>query len=193
MEFNAHTDPIAIVLSALKLRQSADLMDRYSEPYVVVVGMDANSGSEPGFHTQVVEFSNVRAWQPLVPAGEGILLYGPANPGAFVALSVAIMESDADVREAGQRLEQRVAQAAQSMQAASLYAASPGAAAARALAERVLHRVAAQMMENRDDMLLTLSGCWLRDRPVPYGINGFSVHHNDFAEATLKVIPLPAG
>lgn len=193
MKFDPQCDNIAIVLSALKLRQSADFMDSYSEPYVMVVGMDETSADGARFHSQLNAFSNVRAYQPLVAAGEGLLLYGPANPGAFVTLSVAIMESDAEIRQAGQDLQAWVSQAAQHIGVASLLATNPGATTARSLVEQLLGRIASRMRDNQDDNLLTVSGCWFRDRPVPYNINSFSVHHNDFAEATLKVIPLPPG
>lgn len=193
MKFDPQRDCIAIVLSALKLRQSADGLDRYSEPYVMVVGLEDTAGGETRFHCQLNAYSNVRAYQPLVAAGEGILLYGPANPGAFVTLSVAIMESDADIRQAGQSLAAWVSQAAERVGAFSLLAAQPGAVTARAVVEEVLGLVAKRMGDNQDDTLLTINGCWFRDRPVPYNIDSFSVHNNDFAEATLKVIPLAAG
>ena len=40
--------------------------------------------------------------------GDGHLLYGPANPGEFVALSVLIMECDRDMRKLGEELDRVV-------------------------------------------------------------------------------------
>ena len=43
-------------------------------------------------------FPKVRPKSTVTMLGDGHLLYGPKQPGEFVALSVLMMESDADIR-----------------------------------------------------------------------------------------------
>lgn len=190
MNFDPSNDNIAIVLSALKLRQTSDGLDPYNEPYLIVLAMDENDAGQARLSYHLQEFHNVREYQPMVPAGEGVMLYGPANPGAFVTLTVALMESDEDIREAGAQIQALITRVNADLQTTNLSKILPGVAAAEAFLHAVLGEVAGVLVENRDDYLLTISGTWLRDTPTPYKIGSFTTHHNDFAEATLKVVPL---
>jgi len=72
-------------------------------------------------------FPKVRKGATVRMLGDGHLLYGPANPGEFVAMSVLIMESDRDLRTLGDELDKIV-----KSKAVDLGVKAPGSAPGRA-------------------------------------------------------------
>ncbi|MCT4706401.1 hypothetical protein MUA03_10855 [Enterobacteriaceae bacterium H16N7] len=190
MNFDPACDNIAIVLSALKLRKSSDGLDKYNEPYIVVLAMDEHDAGNTRLAYQLKEFHNVKAYEQIILAGDGVMLYGPANPGSFVTLSVMVMESDEDFKAVGAQIDSVITRLNAGLPTTNVAKMQPGVAAAEMILQTALGELADVLSGNKDDYLLTVSGTWLRDTPTPYKIGSFSTHHNDFAEATLKVVPL---
>jgi hypothetical protein len=132
----------------------------------------------------------VKVYELAVVPDNAILLYGPENPGDFVTLNLALMESDADIRMAGENLDAFISDAANKTQASTLLAANPTVSVAIKVAEEMLALIARKMMKNDDDKVMLIHDSWLRDSPIPYDINHHKIHANDFAEMTLRVMPM---
>jgi hypothetical protein len=80
----------------------------------------------------------VKVYELAVVPDNAILLYGPENPGDFVTLNLALMESDADIRMAGENLDAFISDAANKTQASTLLAANPTVSVAIKVAEEML-------------------------------------------------------
>jgi len=125
--------------------------------------------------------------------GDGHLLYGPKNPGKFVALSVLLMESDGDMRELGETIEGIVKSSTVELGIATITLASPGSSAILGILKELTQLVAGQLKHNRDDELYRTEGTFLRDHAVPYHVNRlYTGLGNDYVDLSMKVIPLSA-
>ncbi|MGH1346274.1 MAG: hypothetical protein ACRBN8_32205 [Nannocystales bacterium] len=122
--------------------------------------------------------------------GDGHLVYGPANPGEWVAVSVLLMESDAGIRRAGVSLNSLVSSAAQEAGLKALLSSNPTVLAVGTAVEVVANLVSQTLMANRDDSLLRVQGAFLRGGSVPYDINRKFTRRNRTAALDVKVIPL---
>jgi hypothetical protein len=122
--------------------------------------------------------------------GDGHLLYGPANPGLFVALSVLVMESDSDLRALGQQLTDLVKSKAVELGVNAVLAANPGHAAVLGVLKELTQHVAGSLKNNRDDELYRTDGVFLRDLPNPYHVDREYTFGNEWAEVAIKIIAL---
>ena len=122
--------------------------------------------------------------------GDGHIVYGPKNPGEFVAVSILIMESDKDVQDFGKALEEIVKSNAVKLGISAIVAANPGSAAILGIIKEMTQLLAGFLKNNKDDELFRTEGTFLRGHPVPYHINRSYELGNDFIKINLDVLPL---
>lgn len=189
MSFNPSSDSIAVTVPYFSLLKSSDLgRGAHNEPYIVSVAID-----DHGVGNQAVSFNNtvfprMRPGDRIDMIGDGHLLYGPRNPGAFVAFSVLVLESDEDL---DQKLAVVVKQASESTDLKTILAGiASRASAALAGVNSAMALVAKLLAKNKDDELFRTGGTLLRDRQPPYQINRQFTNSNEYVELAVKVIPL---
>ncbi len=196
MTFDKMSSKIAITMSEFTLLRSADtVFETYNEPYIVSMAIDAGGKAKSAIDFNFMPFPKVRPNSTVSMLGDGHLLYGPKNPGEFIALSVLMMESDSDMRERGELVKEIVQSRAADLGLKALIAASPGHAAIIGILKELTTFVAGQLANNRDDELFRTEGSFLRDIPNPFHINRQYKQRNDYVEVSLKIIPLetPSG
>jgi hypothetical protein len=196
-EFNPMKDKIAVMLRAFTIRRGVGLGDRkYSEPYFICIAIPESGNAK----LDKVELSTryhpkTRRGVKQEMAGEGIQIYGPANPGEYLAFSILVMESDEDVRKAGETIEELVkSNFAKALGKVVAGVATPTAAVALEVAERLVREVARLMSKDKDDELFYLPGSLLRDvlgeGKVPYQVQEVLTRSNDHVELEIQVLPI---
>ena len=153
--------------------------------------------AENGFSTQQLNFvtkdyPNTRRNDLREFKGEGMRVYGPDNPGAFLVFEVLVMESDADVRKVGETLEEIVNSSEVKTTLGLLTAGNPTLAIAERVMSTISGMVANQLKKNKDDELLRVHGTLLRDvmgtEDLPFRV-GQQIHDsNDAAEVAFEVL-----
>ena len=194
MPFDPMLDTIAITIPRFTLRKHADaIMTTYNEPYLVSLCVDESGSAIPAIDCSVMPFPKVKAGTTVQMLGDGHLLYGPRNPGSFVALSVLVMESDDDLRATGAALQEIVHHQAVSLGLQAILAANPGSAAVLGILKELTQLVAGRLKNNKDDELFRIEGTFLRDHAVPYHVNRtYTGLGNDFVDLSLNILPLQA-
>lgn len=187
---DSRNDPIAITIPRFSLLKKADRFDRYSEPYIVSMAFDANDRVEPVIDFNFMPFPKVAKGGTVTMLGDGHLIYGPANPGEFLAMSVLIMECDHDIRAAGRFAEEALRSSAADLAMKALLSANPGAYGVVSILKELTGFIAARLKANKDDELFRISGSFLRGHPVPYHVGREYEHSNDYVAVTTRVIPL---
>ncbi len=191
MIFNPQDSKIAITLSELTLLETSEpWFDSYSEPYILSVAIDSTGNANPEISFNFMPFPKVRRKATVTMLGDGHLLYGPKNPGEFVALSILIMESDADMQERGRILKELVESKAVELGLKTIIISNPGSAAIVGVLKELTSFIAGVLSKNGDDELFRLEGSFLRDQPNPYHINRIYTQLNEFVKVSLKIIPL---
>jgi hypothetical protein len=191
MTFDRYVSRIAITLSQFTLLQRGDsIFDRYSEPYIVSFAIDASNVGENTLSFNFMPFPKVHPGSTITMLGDGHLLYGPTNPGEFVALSLLLMESDKDMRETGDNIRQLVSGKAADLGLKAVMLANPGSAAIVSLLKELTAFTAGRLARDGDDELFRTEGSFLRDQPNPYHINRSYKQRNDFIELELRIISL---
>ena len=122
--------------------------------------------------------------------GDGHIIYGPKQPGEFVAVSILIMESDRDIREIGTQVEEIVKSKAVDLGIKAIVATNPGAAATLGILKELTQIIAGLLKNNKDDELYRVEGTFLRDYMVPYHINRSYEVSNNYVNMNLNVLPL---
>ncbi|MBR8828468.1 MAG: hypothetical protein DSM107014_11315 [Gomphosphaeria aponina SAG 52.96 = DSM 107014] len=198
MTFNAQTDKIAITIPSFSIKKTADhiLLEEVSDlltiqPYLVTLAIDSNGITQKSLEFNLAEYPNTHRGDTVIMLGDGHLVYGPENPGEFVAISVLLMESDSNARDLGETLSEIVLQT-QSNEFLDLANAALNVQAQMVTKSlSTLTQVITNRLKNeKDDFLLNTSGTFLRDMSTPYGINRQITRNNDLAELSFKVIPL---
>jgi hypothetical protein len=196
MTFDKNKDKIAVTIPYFKLLASSDGARKknnfYNEPYVVSVAVDAQGKASPLLDFSTMPFPKVHKGQSVEMLGNGHLVYGPKNPGEFLAVSVLIMESDADVRARGERLERFVQSKAVELGLGAVMAANATAGSALAILKELTQFIAGWLKDNGDDELMRTEGTFLRDDVVPYHVNRRYQRANDFIDLAVQIIPLEA-
>ncbi|MBL0570263.1 hypothetical protein [Aeromonas hydrophila] len=191
MIFNPQDSKIAITLSELTLLETSEpWFDSYSEPYILSVAIDSTGNANPEISFNFMPFPKVRRKATVTMLGDGHLLYGPKNPGEFVALSILIMESDADMQERGRIMKELVESKAVELGLKAIILSNPGSAAIVGVLKELTSFIAGVLSKNGDDELFRLEGSFLRDQPNPYHINRIYTQLNEFVKVSLKIIPL---
>lgn len=191
MPFDRNNSKIAITLPEFTLLKSADsFLERYSEPYIISFAIDKSEKASPEINFNFMPFPKVRKNTTVTMLGDGHLIYGPKNPGDFIAMSVIMMESDADMRERGEFIKKITKSKAANLGIKAVVAANPGSAAVVAMLKELTLFVASELAMNGDDELFKTEGAFLRDLPNPYHIDRSYKHRNDYVEVSIKIIAL---
>jgi len=194
MPFDPTTDNIAITIPKFTLKKNSDgIFARYNEPYIVSLAVDEQGSANPKIDFNIMPFPKVRPGNTVTMLGDGHLLYGPKNPGEYVALSVLIMESDDDMKDLGGKIVGVVESKAVDLGLSAIIAASPGAAAILGILKALTEHVAGELKNNKDDELFRIEGTFLRDHSVPYHINRqYTGLGNEYIDMSMNIIPLDA-
>jgi len=197
MSFDRTKDKIAVTIPKIKLRLSADgLLPKSTwydnEIYFVSVAVDAKGASQKQIEFGHAYWPAIRRFEECHMTGHGALVYGPKNPGEFVAYSILVMESDEDVRRTGARAKEALGIAGRVLDLASLLPAIKTYATALSVAKTIGEFVAGQMTKKEDDRLIKVEGVHLRDYGVPYNINRTFTHKSRWVEIHDKVLALDA-
>ncbi len=192
MSFDSTKDKIAITIPEFTLKKNADgFFNKYNEPYIVSLAVDESGKANPTIEFNFMPFPKVRHGNTVKMLGDGHLLYGPKNPGNFVAVSVLFMESDSDMRELGKGLEGIVKSKAAELGIGTLIKANPGSAAILGILKEATQLIAGILKNNKDDELFRIEGSFLRDHPTPYHVNRkYENLGNDYIDVSMQVIPL---
>ncbi len=201
MTFNPTQDKIAITIPQFTLKkpslgQGIDPLFEiwpdgvFNEPYFISLAIDSYGIKQKSLEFNFTEYPNVRAGETVTMLGDGSLVYGPKNPGAFVAVSVAFLEMDQDVRDAGKFIQHAISSKAAELGLKALLATNPGAGVVATFLKELIRFVAASVADNKDDFLLRTEGVFLRDTSVPYCVNRSFQRSNEFLDMSLQVIPL---
>ncbi|MEM7628564.1 MAG: hypothetical protein AAF995_02600 [Planctomycetota bacterium] len=206
MPFDKHASKIAITIPYFHLvgdpnpkgpfRFGERARDgKYNEIAFVTMAIDANGVVQRQLDFNVADFPNVRVGDRQDMLGHGTLIYGPRNPGDFVAVSVLAIERDRDVRDLGKSVEQIVKSKAVELGAGAAMAANPTAGLVVTILRELTELVARSMQENKDDRIYWTNGTYFRDRLVPYDVERqlntrVEVAGNHLIEFGIKVIEL---
>lgn len=190
--FNPQEDKIAIVINEFTLRKNPDWPFRYSEPYIVSMAIDQAGANTPAIDFNILPFPKVRRDDTITFDGQGHLIYGPANPGEFVAYTILFIESDSDMRNLGQAIQDIIVSEAAQKGMKRLLASLPTFSNAGMLLLQLADTIAAQMKKNKDDELYRRNGTLLRDVNPPYDISASFEGSNDFIRSKVSVVPLTA-
>lgn len=191
--FDKNTDKIAIAIKEFTLLRNVDWerpFDCYSEPYIVSVAIDSSGASTPSIDFNVKPFARVRRGDTITFDGQGHLIYGPKNPGEFVAYSMLFMESDQDVRDFGQMIGDIISSEAINLGLKAILAANPTWNLAITITEKLIDVIASTMKAKKDDELFRRNGTLLRDVEPPYDILRSYIGRNDTIECKTSIIAL---
>ena len=201
MPFDPTNDKIAITVPRLTLNKESlgegfdplfelGLDGIYNEPYFVSLAIDAHGAKQRSLEFNYAEFPKVRKGDVVEMIGDGSLVYGPKNPGDFVAIGIAVFERDEDVRDFGKILKNLIDSKATELGLKAFLAANPGATAIANILRELLKLISATIAQNKDDFLLRTEGVFLRDTRVPYQVNRQFHRENEYVGIDVKVIPL---
>jgi hypothetical protein len=189
--FEPNKSPIAVVIPEFALLKHVDgRLQRYCEPYIVSMAIDEGGACNPAIDFNFMPFPKVRVRRKVRMLGDGHMLYGPKNPGSFLAVTALFMESDRDMQEIGKQVEGIVKSKAVELGMGALVAANPAASSVLAILKELSLFVSGLLRQNKDDELFRIEGTFLRDHPCPYHINREYDVGNDYIESKLRVIPL---
>jgi hypothetical protein len=187
--FNAQKDNIAIFLTHLRILKPFNIVSQYLNPYIIAIVTDKADGKLKMSY-RYFDFPNSKVYQSIIKAESSVLVYGPNNPGEFVTLNLMLMDSDANIRLAGQDLDSLMNQAANKIDIVAALSANPAVPVITSLAEEIFKFVAAEMKKNNDDPIMFIYDSWLQGLTPPYGINQYKLHSGPAAELTLSVYPI---
>lgn len=189
--FNPQSDKIAVVVKEFTLKRKSEIFfDRYSEPYIVSLAIDEGGAKNPSIDFNILPFPNVKKGDKISFDGQGHLIYGPINPGQFLAYSILFMESDSDVRDFGKLVEDIMKSEAINIGAKALLAAAPTYSTAITVLQKLTELMAVQLQKNKDDELFRRNGTLLRDVVPAYDILRTYESENDYIHTKTSVIPL---
>ncbi len=183
----ASENRIAITIPSLVLKKSSDVGRRAkNEPYIVTSAIDGNEaeGQRPTLGVRV--FPKISPGEAVGLVGSGHLVYGPDDPGDFVAFSILVAESDKDL---GNGLGAAHEQAKNNDKVKEALKTATGIGAAVAVADIAIEVMLAVLKRNKDDQLYRVDGTLLRDVEPGYRNNKFTVG-NEYVDMTIQVFQL---
>ena len=189
--FNPLEDKIAVVVKDFQLKKKAEgVLNRYSEPYILSMAIDKSGASNPSIDFNILPYPKVRKGEIISFDGQGHLIYGPKNPGEFLAYTIIFMESDKDIRDKGNFIENIVKSEAAKAGLKAMLLANPTYGTAFTVISKLTELVISTMKKNKDDELYRRSGTLLRDVEPAYDIMKTYTSENDFIKTNVSVIPL---
>ena len=178
---------IAITIPRLVLKKSSDVgRDAKNEPYIVTSAIDSKGteNQQPTLGARV--FPRVSPGEAVGLIGSGHLVYGPGDPGDFVAFSILVAESDKDLGDALGAAHEQVKSNDKFKEAIKK---ATGISAAVAGAGMAIDVVLAVLNRNKDDQLYRVDGTFLRDVEPGYRNCAYTVG-NEYVELTVQVFAL---
>ena len=125
--------------------------------------------------------------------GDGHYVYGPANPGEWVEVSISVMESDLSDTANRELFAELVRAVANTRRLKPLLTIHPALGFVGKALEEIAESAARYLSKGADDTLLHTSGVFLRDsHDGPFRIGAPQTVSNASVEFELNVIPLPA-
>jgi len=190
-KFNSKKDKIAVVVKEFTLKKKSEIFfDKYSEPYIISMAIDEGGAKNPSIDFNILPFPHVKKGDKISFDGVGHLIYGPNNPGEFLAYSILFMESDQDVRNFGKVVEDVMKSEAVKIGAKALLATVPTYSTAITILQKLTELIAVQLQKNKDDELFRRNGALLRDVIPTYDILRTYESSNDYIHTKTSVIPL---
>lgn len=183
----ASENRIAIAIPHLVLKKSSDVGRRaQNEPYIVTSAIDSNGArnQQPTLGGRV--FPKISPGEAVGLVGSGYLVYGPDDPGDFVAFSILVAESDKDLGNGLSAAHERVKNNDEFKEAIKT---ATGIGAAVAGANMAIEVILAGLNRNKDDQLYRVDGTLLKDVEPGYRHNVFEVG-NEYVDMTIQVFPL---
>ncbi len=191
-EFNKKNDEIAITIPYFELKKSGDILGGLSEPYIISIAISESAIKDSASTLQLNNFyfPNIKKCSKVNFGGVGRVIYGPQNPGKFVTYSVLFMESDEDVRTAGENLSEFMNSVEIRTLSKVLSVANPTYGAAAEVVRQIGSLVGKFMKKNKDDELFRVEGTLLRDTEPPYYIGDTYEAFNKFINCPIHVMPI---
>ena len=190
-EFDPNKDKIAVVVKEFTLKKKSEVFfKKYSEPYILSIAIDENGAKNPMIDFNILPFPHVKKGDKISFDGVGHLIYGPNNPGEFLAYSILFMESDKEIRDFGAAVEKIMKSEAINIGAKAILTAAPTYSTAINIIQKLMDVMAKQLQKNKDDELFRRNGSLLRDITPPYDILRTYESQNDFVHTKTSVIPL---
>lgn len=195
-KFNPNKDKIALMLKSFTITVKDEGIGKkkrqYSEPYFVGLSI-----SESGFGTQQINFvtdayPKTRKDDRREFLGNGMRVYGPENPGAFLVFDILVMESDSDIRAVGESIRSIMNSKEIKSTILPLLAVNPSMAVAKEVLTATANLVGKILEDNKDDHLLRVHGTLMRDvmgsNSLPYNVGQIISDKNDFASVEFEVL-----
>lgn len=188
--FDPVKDKIALMLQSFTLLKKPDAF-RYAEPYVLGFTVSSNQPVGQPFAWAYHTYPNTKKGERKDFHLEGLRLYGPENPGEFLAFSILLMESDAKARDMGKAIQEALNSNLVKNILPALAMANPTATVALKLLTGVTDIVAGIMVSNNDDELLRISSTVFQSvigtSQLPYRIKESVKERNAKAEMELRI------
>jgi hypothetical protein len=196
-EFDQMKDKIAVMLKSFTIKRSTGFRDtKYSEPYFIFIAIP-ESGNSNFEKIEILAKSHPKTRKKVKNEmlGDGYQIYGPANPGEYLAFSVLVMESDEDVRKSGETLDTLVkSNFSKVLKKVIAGVGTPASAAAVTVADALVKELATLMTKDKDDSLFYITGSLLRDvmgkDSIPYQIQTVINRSNEYVDLEIQVLPV---
>ncbi len=195
-KFNPNKDKLALMLKSFTITVKDEGIGKkkrlYSEPYFVGLSI-----SESGFGTQQINFvtdayPKTRKDDRREFLGNGMRVYGPENPGAFLVFDILVMESDSDIRAVGESIRNIMNSKEIKSTILPLLAVNPSMAVAKEVLTATANLVGKILEDNKDDHLLRVHGTLMRDvmgsNSLPFNVGQIISDKNDFASVEFEVL-----
>lgn len=198
MNFNKNTDNIAVTIPGFRLRKTAEgklnIFNRKNEIHIATVAIDQNGqqDSKPAVYINKhsLEYA-VKPWERVNFLGDGRLIYGPGNPGAFVYVMIVFVESDRDIRAFGKNLEDIVKTDDFSKTLSTIGTLiNPSAQIITSIISPLTQLLSKALQKDSDNAILTQEGVFFRDKVPPYNVGDEFTYMNQHIEFSLRIIPL---
>jgi len=181
---------IGIVLRQIRLLKRGDsFLHGNSELCVLRAAFAETDDSQKTPVILEAYFPEAKSGKILPIAGNGLLIYGPGNPGSYVTYVIKIIESDKDIRESGQTLNELITSPKIDTILSTLKL-NPTATIAASVIKSVLDIVSSAMIKNKTDDLFQAEGTVFRGSTPPYLLKKIQPVHNEYINAQIQVLPL---
>ncbi|AJE23545.1 hypothetical protein [Azotobacter chroococcum] len=193
MSFDESINSIAVVIKEFRLRNDAERkwLDENNEIGIVSIAVD-ESGLQKGaaIDLNAKTFPMVREGDLVTFDGQGHLLYGPKNPGAFLVYSMLFFECADDTRELGGFIEGVVGSEATNIGVKAMLAANPTLGAVLNAVTSLTSTISSRMTKAKSRELYRRNGTLLRDIRPPFDILRSYYSNNHWIGVTTSIIPL---
>ncbi len=195
-DFNPKKDKVALMLKSFTINGKDGGLGRkkrqYSEPYFVGLTIAANSFGNQEINFGTEPYPNTKRKDKREFLGTGMRIYGPENPGDFLLFQLLVMESDSDIREAGNNIRTIMNGPEVKSGILPLLAVNPSIAIAAEVLKHLSGIISKQMMKNKDDELMRTSGTLMRDvmgdQDLPFKVGKILTDRNDAVDLELEVL-----